>query len=336
MPSSRTRLLIAAAALVVAGAVIQASPRRTHRAVVHAPLPVLTIEPGARLLVVAPHPDDETIGAGGLIQQVRDAGGAVRIVYLTDGEGYPDGVRASEHRIKPDPFNYRDYGKRRQHEAREALRTLGVDDKDALTFLGFPNNGLNRLMTRYWSERRRAFRSPYTRLNRPPKAEIIEPDTEFRGEDLTQELAQIIGDFKPTLMAVTRRADQHVDHCAAWYFAGDALGDVQRVRPDFQVQLLSYIVHFNGWPFDDDDVRLEPPALYGGTFGWVTLPLSDAQVRAKRQALHRYTSQMKVMDWFLDGFARSNEVFGRPAVPRIVLPVRRSPCDDFVDPTLTP
>jgi len=322
--------------MVAATFTAMAAPRMHRPVVARAPLPILTIQPEARLLVVAPHPDDETIGAGGLIQSVREAGGAVRVVYLTDGEAYPDGVRASEHRSKPTQFTYRDYGKRRQGEARHALRTLGVDDASALTFLGFPNNGLNRMMTRYWSERRRAFRSPYTRLDRPPKSEIIEPDTEFRGEDLTQELAQIIGDFKPTLVAVTRRADQHVDHCAAWYFVGDALGDVQRVNPDYHVDLLSYIVHFNGWPFDDEEARLSPPPLYGGTFGWVTLPLTDAQTRAKRQALHRYTTQMKVMGWFLDGFARTNEVFGRPAVPHIVLPVRRSPCDDFIDPTLSP
>jgi LmbE family N-acetylglucosaminyl deacetylase len=321
---------------MIAATLTEASPRRTHRPIVHAPLATLTVQPDARLLVVAPHPDDETIGAGGLIQSVREAGGAVRVVYLTDGEAYPDGVRAVGHRSKPYPVNYRDYGKRRQREARDALRTLGVDDANALTFLGFPNNGLNRLMTRYWSERRRAFRSPYTRLDRPPKAEILEPDTEFRGEDLTQELAGIIGDFKPTLIAVTRRADQHVDHCAAWYFVGDALGDVTRVQPDYHVDLLSYIVHFNTWPFEDEGPVLEPPPLYGGTFGWVTLPLTGPQARTKRLALHRYTTQMKVMDWFLDGFARANEVFGRPAVPRIVLPVRRSPCDDFVDPTLVP
>jgi hypothetical protein len=37
---------------------------------------------------------------------------------------------------------------------------------------------------------------------------------------------------------------------------------------------------------------------------------------------------MHVMDWFLDGFARSNEVFSRPASTRVVLPSRRSPCCD--------
>jgi len=37
---------------------------------------------------------------------------------------------------------------------------------------------------------------------------------------------------------------------------------------------------------------------------------------------------MHVMDWFLDGFARSNELFSRPASTQVVLPSRRNLCCD--------
>lgn len=39
-----------------------------------------------RLLVIAPHPDDEVIGSGGLIKKVKDAGGKVYVLYLTNGD----------------------------------------------------------------------------------------------------------------------------------------------------------------------------------------------------------------------------------------------------------
>jgi LmbE family N-acetylglucosaminyl deacetylase len=43
------------------------------------------------LLVVAPHPDDETLGAGGLMRQWREAGARVVVASVTDGEAaYPD------------------------------------------------------------------------------------------------------------------------------------------------------------------------------------------------------------------------------------------------------
>ena len=36
-------------------------------------------------LVVAPHPDDEALACGGLIQSLTENGWSVSIVYLTDG-----------------------------------------------------------------------------------------------------------------------------------------------------------------------------------------------------------------------------------------------------------
>src|ERR1043166_6341043 len=39
-----------------------------------------------RLLILAPHEDDETLGAGGVIQQAVTARAAVRVVYLTYGD----------------------------------------------------------------------------------------------------------------------------------------------------------------------------------------------------------------------------------------------------------
>ncbi|MGH9140378.1 MAG: hypothetical protein ACRD2I_04450, partial [Vicinamibacterales bacterium] len=137
----------------------------------------------------------------------------------------------------------------------------------------------------------------------------------------------IIGDFKPTMIAVPRREDQHADHCAAWYFLNDSLNDVRRVHPEFTTDEINYIVHFNTWPFEDDGPRLDPPpGLRGGASGWMRLALTPAETRAKRQALRRFTTQMRVMDWFLDGFARTNEVFSRPRPFKVILPSRRSPC----------
>src|SRR5262245_17016997 len=67
----------------------------------------VAIESGTRLLVIAPHPDDEVIAAGGLIQRVRAIHGAVRVVYLTDGESYREGVKVEEHVKDPRSSDYR-------------------------------------------------------------------------------------------------------------------------------------------------------------------------------------------------------------------------------------
>jgi len=43
--------------------------------------------PARRLVVVAPHPDDEILGAGGLLQQMRQRAVESVVVAVTDGEG---------------------------------------------------------------------------------------------------------------------------------------------------------------------------------------------------------------------------------------------------------
>jgi LmbE family N-acetylglucosaminyl deacetylase len=295
------------------------------------PVPrTLTVTADTRLLVIAPHPDDEILGAGGLMRRVHDLGGFVHVVYLTDGDGYPEGVRLEERGTKKNPSSsdFRDYGRRRQHEAQDALKTLGLDEHDT-TFLRFPDGGLCKLTHTYWSDRHRAYRSPYTRRDRPPESDTIVPNAEYRGEDLTLELARIIAEFGPTLILVPRKEDQHPDHCAAWYFLADALGGVARVLPGLAPDVVNYIVHYDDWPFNDERATLSPPpGLRGGASGWMRVTLTPEELRAKREAIRRYGTQMHAMRSFLEAFARSNEVFSRPAPARVVLPTKSSPCCD--------
>lgn len=87
--------------------------------------------PGERILILAPHADDETLGCGGSIKKYIDSGKHVEVVILTDGRlGDPD-IRATR--------SARSRAERehalialRQQETRDAMDTLGVN---ALTFL---------------------------------------------------------------------------------------------------------------------------------------------------------------------------------------------------------
>jgi LmbE family N-acetylglucosaminyl deacetylase len=79
------------------------------------------LPPLARLVVVAPHPDDEVLGCGGLIHDAATAGREVCIVALTDGErAYPDEPAWPPERLAP----------ARRMELHQALAALGAGDAD--------------------------------------------------------------------------------------------------------------------------------------------------------------------------------------------------------------
>jgi LmbE family N-acetylglucosaminyl deacetylase len=70
---------------------------------------------GQRVLVVAPHPDDETIGCAGVIAQHSRAGDDVCVVYITDGR------RSRALGLTPEAM-----AKQRRAEATVAMRVLNV------------------------------------------------------------------------------------------------------------------------------------------------------------------------------------------------------------------
>jgi len=78
-------------------------------------------------LVIAPHPDDESLGCGGLIASLRNAGIAVNVIFTTDGSmSHPNSQNTSAiSRCKM-----------REQEAISALGVLGVEENYITFFRG--------------------------------------------------------------------------------------------------------------------------------------------------------------------------------------------------------
>src|SRR5574341_782493 len=171
------------------------------------PLLTARLSPHIRLLVVAPHPDDGTLGAGGLIQRVLRLGGAVQVVFMTSGDGFPQGVELALHLQHPGAQDYRAYGQLRQAEAQRALATLGVRAKDVL-FLGFPDGGLCPLWGTYHVHNGRNYQSPFTLADRPLFTNVVLPNAGYNGTALTQALTWILRHFRPTLVVTVHPRDR--------------------------------------------------------------------------------------------------------------------------------
>ena len=76
------------------------------------------VPPSRRLVVVAPHPDDEVLGAGGLLAATARAGREQLLVAVTDGKGSHPGSRR---------WPAEKLGLQRRRETAAALHELGAD-----------------------------------------------------------------------------------------------------------------------------------------------------------------------------------------------------------------
>jgi LmbE family N-acetylglucosaminyl deacetylase len=94
------------------------------------PLPTLELEDCSRLVVVAPHPDDETLGLGAAITQLAANGVHVQVVCVSNGGAARPGTSASE-RLRRETI--------RRYELRRATRLLNIPPP---VLLGLPDGEL--------------------------------------------------------------------------------------------------------------------------------------------------------------------------------------------------
>ena len=93
--------------------------------------PSSLVAPGSRVVLVAPHPDDEIIAMGATIAALAHAGHEVLIVAVTDGEGsHPQSARWTPAALR----------ETRPVETQLALQRMGIDAR--VLRLGLPDGGL--------------------------------------------------------------------------------------------------------------------------------------------------------------------------------------------------
>ena len=133
-------------------------------------------------MLIAAHPDDESLACSIVLQQAVGAGAAVRVIYATDGENNPWPQRAMERKWHLDEADRERWEKLRRAEALTALDILGVGGSSA-SFLGLADQKLTELLM-----------SGYL--------------------DTLKRLAAIVADWAPTDLLVPSISDTHPDHNA--------------------------------------------------------------------------------------------------------------------------
>ncbi len=278
-------------------------------------IPLLELSSKDRVLVLAPHPDDEVLGAGGVIQKALKLGAPVKVVFFTYGDSNQWSFLLYRRHPVIMPGAVEKMGLVRHDEAMAASVVLGLGP-GRLAFLGYPDFGTMNIWLSHWGERP-PLRGMMTRANAVPYKDAFRPGALYKGEEIVADLRAILREFKPTKIFVSHPADHNGDHLALYLYTRVVLWDEGM---DAGVKIFPYLVHYIGWPKKSkgpapgDQV---PPEALKHSVAWTQYRLTPAEFVLKKRALQAHKSQYVSSPKYLLSFIRNNELFGD--FPRIHL-----------------
>ncbi|HXH39069.1 MAG TPA: PIG-L family deacetylase [Thermoanaerobaculia bacterium] len=266
-----------------------------------------------RILIIAPHIDDESIGAGGYAIDALANGADVFVVFLTAGDCNRFSARLLFKTLGPTAAHYLGVGNIRISEARKAMRLLGIPP-DHYFVLGYPDRGLRTMVDNPGA----VVRSTATRETSVPYADALSPRADYTYASLLNDIRKVITIVQPTTVIAPVPFDEHSDHSAAAEIIDAALDDLT-----LQPSRLGYLVHTARSRIHTAFMKMPRRALLPPTrmqaFSWATYALSTAVQKTKAELLMTYKSQRPYVYLLRNAFVRKNELFFLyPAVKQVI------------------
>ena len=267
-----------------------------------------TLDKSDRILVLAPHPDDEVLGAGGILQRAQAMKIPVQVVFFTYGDSNEWSFLLYRKHLVIMPGAVQKMGLIRRDEAFAASSILGVKST-SMIFLGYPDFGTMNIWYSHWNDRP-PLRSLLTRVTKIPYQGALRPGALYKGEEIIRDLRSIIHGFKPTKVFVSHPADHNGDHLSLYLYTRVALWD-EGIKN--QAAIFPYLIHYMGWPKPKGyhpDQTLKPPENLKHVIAWQQFRLTTEEFELKKAALQAHKSQYASTPKYLLSFVKSNELFG--------------------------
>lgn len=253
-----------------------------------------------KVLIIAPHQDDEILAVGGLIQKCVKLNDTVTILFITNGDYLGPYI-----------------AHKRYYESKEALALLGIAE-NAIFYLGYGDTGMNYSHSFL---RQMLFKNPNMPLTTPFSSMTYHPAsgktvhamrTGFESS-LTQvaflaDLEWFIKELTPDIIITPYVLDMHGDHAAI-------IPLLQKIDIFSQIPIcLTYIIHGGNdslWPPRDTKTFTCPPVISVETWKkHISIPLTDREQHQKHQAILAFKTQLKDdSNNFLVSFSKQEEVF---------------------------
>ncbi|MDE4543512.1 PIG-L family deacetylase [Thermoanaerobacterium sp. R66] len=267
--------------------------------------------PGQRILVIVPHPDDESLGMAGVIQRAISQNIPVKVVIVTNGDSYKKAAAVLTGHVNPTPSDFYKLGLQRQSESIAAMAELGLPKNDVV-FLGFADGSTRFLWSDFWDNNIPRI-SGGTKSAFSPYKNVYKPGIAYTGNNLENCIQEIIKSFNPTDIYYPMADDVHPDHWAVSNFVRYAI-----VAMNLNVREHMFLIHHPQWPvpwlLEPNRPLLPPVDMADSNTKWQVFKLTPSEIQKKEVALKKYKSQIAVMEPFLMGFVRQNELFGTKPV----------------------
>ncbi len=299
-------------------------------------LATLQVERYHRVLILAPHPDDEVLASGGVIATALASERApeVRVVVVTNGEASLSAALANGYN-PVSPRSAQRLAAARLQESLRALTALGLRPEQ-VQFWGFPDGGLEPIWLRHWTGEA-PYRSRWTGLTASEQA-VNSPVVPYTGAALLGLLRETLADFQPDAIVMPHPRDAHPDHRALAHLISLAVSLNQAEGLSPAPDLFAYVMWLNMSPrpvsvrLDRDPLRL-PARFNVDTAQWVRLPLTATVREHKATAIQAYRTQSRVLPSLLRSAMSENEVFARQLlqheVPQLASPPPLPPDDTW-------
>ena len=256
------------------------------------------------VLVIAPHPDDEVLLAGGAMERAIRAHQRVAVIIMTNGD-----------------FTCERDGYLREAESISALTAIGVAERDVY-FMGYPDGALVLLsreplpprehrdatgqcvaQTRTWADTRAGREDVHERLTGAPG--------EWTSYGLTEDLATLLGRLDPHDVYLPHGIDDHPDHAMTYVFFRRALDLLNRAPAIVH----RGVVHAGPcWPstcghwYEPDSIIPPLPSVLSGYLPNERTPIDPERKFELITRYHSQTGPQPRQDW-LASFARKDEVY---------------------------
>jgi LmbE family N-acetylglucosaminyl deacetylase len=272
--------------------------------------PIPSFAQDDRVIIFAPHPDDESIGTGGIIQQALAKGAKVKVVCFTNGDNNELAFIVFERRLTFRKNEFLHMGQVRSLETIKAMTSIGLK-RDDIIFLGYPDWGTMEILTKYWGDVK-PFKTLLTRVNKVSYENALSFNAPYTGESIVNDIKKVILDFKPNKIFVSHPGDANRDHQALYLFLRIVLWDLNSHKLHVNPQVFPYIIHVVGWPKPrgfHPKLELDPPPKLEDA-PWQDYSLTPKEIENKRKVISFYQSQIEYNPPYLFTFDRKRELFG--------------------------